>query len=126
MVKVLLVDDEPDFIEFIRPMVEELGLQVLLANSGRKALKIFDLESPDILVTDIVMPIMNGVELIEAVSEKEKVPTIITISGHPDWDEKLKKVAASISVSLLKPTRVGDLLDSIDICLTLIEQKKNE
>jgi two-component system alkaline phosphatase synthesis response regulator PhoP len=61
--KVLLVDDEPDILELLRYNLEREGLKVLTANNGKDAVKLAKSDRPDLIVLDIMMPGMDGVEV---------------------------------------------------------------
>jgi two-component system, OmpR family, alkaline phosphatase synthesis response regulator PhoP len=61
--KVLLVDDEPDILELLRYNLEREGLKVLTANNGKDAVKVAKSDRPDLIVLDIMMPGMDGVEV---------------------------------------------------------------
>ena len=126
MPKVLVVDDEPDFIEFLRPSLEGMGLEVLMAESGEDAIDVYKKENPDLLVTDIVMPQMNGIELISELTKDNQDLPVITISGYPDWDDQLRAIAEMINVSLLKPIRIDDVVACVDICLNSSKPAKKQ
>ena len=117
--KVLLVDDEKDFVEFVRPTLEQAGMEVTVAYSGKEALAAIQNDKPHVVVTDIVMPEMNGIELIEEISRTEPDILVITVTGYADWDEKLHAIKDVVKVSLLKPIRLDDVLSSVDICLAV-------
>ncbi|SMF62631.1 response regulator [Pseudobacteriovorax antillogorgiicola] len=122
MARVLLVDDEVDFIEFVKPCLEQAGIDVDIAMSGREALESVKKQRPDVVVTDIVMPEMDGVELVKEISRFDDSILMITVTGYPAWDDKLNSIRDSIKVSLLKPIRLDDVLSSVDICLAVVNK----
>ncbi|MBI2014263.1 MAG: response regulator, partial [Candidatus Rokubacteria bacterium] len=65
--KILVVDDEQEVLDIMVECISQAGYRALPARSGREALKIFNAEHPELMITDLVMPEMNGLELIEAV-----------------------------------------------------------
>ncbi len=71
--KVLLVDDEPDILEFISYNMRKEGFQVLTANNGQEALKIAEAETPELIILDVMMPGMDGIETCE---ELKRVPAL--------------------------------------------------
>ncbi|MCX6640355.1 MAG: response regulator [bacterium] len=79
--KVLIVDDDPTIRTLLRDYLEALGFEILHAIDGRCALEIFDREFPDLIITDIFMPEMTGVELAEKVKSGDHPIPIILISG---------------------------------------------
>ncbi|MEH6345789.1 MAG: response regulator [Bermanella sp.] len=83
MSKILLVDDDEVFNESLREYLEYKGFTVLSAFNGKQGLDMITTDSPDLVITDIVMPEFEGIELLTAVvidSVKAK-PKIIVISG---------------------------------------------
>ncbi|MBS2210529.1 response regulator transcription factor [Carboxylicivirga mesophila] len=71
--KVLLVDDEPDILEFISYNMRKEGFQVLTANNGQEAIKIAEAEIPELIILDVMMPEMDGIETCE---EIKKIPAL--------------------------------------------------
>lgn len=84
--KVLLVDDEQDILELLRYNLEREGLKVFTANNGREGLKLAKAERPDLIVLDIMMPGMDGVEVcnqLRALPEfKQTLITFLTARGE--------------------------------------------
>ena len=77
--KILIVDDEPDIIEFIRYNLEKEGFQVIAASNGSAAMEIAQAEKPDLIILDIMMPGMDGVEVCRSLRSSEAFDnTIIT------------------------------------------------
>ena len=81
MASVLVVDDEPEVGEAIRRVLERAGFTVGLAASAAEGLRIMAAAQPDILVTDMIMPKTNGLELIKAVRSQYPRVRVIAISG---------------------------------------------
>ena len=77
--KILLVDDEKDIIEFLSYNLAREGFKVFSANSGKEALKIARQQIPDIIVLDVMMPGMDGVETCEALRENEELKDSIIV-----------------------------------------------
>ncbi len=71
--KILLVDDEPDILEFISYNLRKEGFTVLTANNGEAALKIAQAELPELIILDVMMPEMDGIETCE---ELKRIPSL--------------------------------------------------
>ena len=81
--KVLIVDDEPDILEFLHYNLSRNGYEVIQAINGLDAVKIADLETPDLILLDIMMPGMDGVETCYELRKNPKLRnTIITFLIH--------------------------------------------
>ena len=81
MAKILIIDDDPAILIMLRKMLEKAGYTVEVANNGREGLEKIESWLPDLLVTDIVMPEKEGLELILNLRKKNPTIKIIAISG---------------------------------------------
>ena len=80
--KILIAEDEPLMAALIEAKLKSEGYEVIVATDGREALKKFETENPDLIITDILMPFTSGLELIGIVkSNYEKKTPIIVLSG---------------------------------------------
>ena len=128
MYKVLIADDEYWTREKIRNMIEWEKYSCNLWNrlwTGEDVLKKLQGEQPDILITDINMPFVNGVELLKII--QEKYPDIVTfvISGYDDFQYvKEAFIAGSINY-LVKPVTKIDLVNALSRALVLISRRKS-
>lgn len=76
MKTVLVVDDEEAVVEFVGSLLEDAGYRVLRAFDGRAALEVARAEHPDVVITDIMMPVMNGLELCQELQADPKTQDI--------------------------------------------------
>ena len=115
-VQVMIVEDHPDSREILRIQIEYLGYKVIEALSGEEALEKALVENPDLIIMDIMLPGMNGIEAAIALKQNSKTSRIPVI-GHSAWQEnKDKALAAGMVEFLPKPTtpRVfGEVLKKI-------------
>ncbi len=83
MSKILLVDDDEVFNESLKEYLEYKGFTVLSAFNGKQGLEVITTEKPDLVITDIVMPEVEGIELLTSVviDSLEQRPKIVVISG---------------------------------------------
>lgn len=91
MTKVLVVDDEFMVTEVIVSALEDMGFMVIQANNGEKALELLEHETPSLIISDFMMPVMNGLELAEALKQHSKwagVPIILMSGGHADQAQR--------------------------------------
>ena len=111
--KVLLIDDDPALLELMAQAFTQAGYVTLTANNGRKGLGLVDSYQPDLVVTDIVMPEMEGIGAILQIKRKPRPPKIIAISGagpggRRDYLSWAKHLGAD--EVLAKPFRVSQIL----------------
>ena len=104
--KVLIVDDEPRIGLLIEKLIhwEELGLEKAgMADNGKKALEKIEGEDPDIVITDIRMPVMNGLELIRHCKNGNREIRFIVISGYKEFEYARQALQYGVEYYLLKP-----------------------
>ena len=78
-IKILVVDDEKDFIDAVRSLLEERGYSIDYANDGIGALEIVKKDKPDLILLDVVMPNMDGMTLLKKLKEKNETKDIPVI-----------------------------------------------
>ena len=123
MEKILIVDDEVDILKVLRKYLQG-DYNVLTAGEGRGALETCRREKPAVLVTDIRMPGMDGIELIRRVRETNKEVEIIAITGHGDLRLSQESLQAGASDCLLKPIDIAMLGDSIERALNRLRLRQ--
>jgi two-component system, OmpR family, response regulator VicR len=113
---VLLVDDDKDFAKVVRLYLEKSGMEVAVALSGKKALKAFDARKPDVMILDVNMPKMDGMEVCSAVRAKmgtQHLPIIALTAFHsPEKKKQMMEVGAD--VYLTKPMDLKKLVAQVE------------
>ena len=126
--KVLLVDDEQDILELLRYNLEREGLKVFTAPNGREALKIAKSERPDLIVLDIMMPGMDGVEVcnqLRAMPEfKQTLITFLTARGE-DYSQ-IAGFDAGADDYITKPVRPKVFVSKVKALLKRSGSTKND
>ncbi len=88
--KVMVVDDEPDTIDLVRLILESEGIDVVGANSGSECLDSLEVEKPDAILLDIMMPDMNGWETFHKIKEKRgNLPVAMLTVKSQEFDKML-------------------------------------
>lgn len=114
MYRVLLVDDEEDVREGLVVEVdwEALDLRIVgLAENGREALEMAERVEPDIVVTDISMPFMNGLELAQRLRKRNPLVKVVILTGYDEFDYARQAISLSVDEYLLKPFSAGHLTE---------------
>ena len=91
--KILIVDDEPDIIEFLRYNLKKEGFEVVTANDGRQAITVAETERPDLIILDIMMPELDGVETCRILRSKKEFATV-PIAFLTARDEDFSQITA--------------------------------
>lgn len=87
--KVLIAEDDKDITEILSLYLEKNNFEIYIADNGKKALNIVQTEKIDIVLVDIMMPIMNGYELIKEIRKKSHIPVIIISAKNMEKDKIL-------------------------------------
>ncbi len=86
MTKLLIIDDEKPTISMFRLLLGAMGYDVLAAENGLEGIKVFKKELPSIVLTDIKMPGIDGLEVLKQIKDIEPATEVIVITGHGDID----------------------------------------
>ena len=105
MNKILLIDDEPDILRVLGISLKADGYDVIPALNGPEGLEAFGREKPPIVITDIKMPGMDGIEVLERIKELEPDTEVIIITGHGDIDNAIESLKYGASDFINKPVR---------------------
>lgn len=115
-VKILIVDDEKNIREVIREYASLDGYEVMEADSGVKALELLNNNKFDLMILDIMMPIMDGFTLLNSIPKEKKIPTII-LSARDDEVDKLEGFDRGIDDYLCKPFSPRELMARVKAIL---------
>lgn len=113
MTKILVVDDEEGIRNLMRMTLELDGYTVLTAEDGAKALEIFRNENPEVVLLDVRMPEMDGIEVLSRIKAASPDTEVIMITGHGDMDMAVESLRREASNFLTKP--VGEELLSLSL-----------
>ena len=112
---ILVVDDEEAVVEFVASLLEDSGYRILRAYDGLGALEIARAEHPDLVITDIMMPIMNGLELcrqLHASPATRHIPVVLMTAGRLQHEE------CPEARTLAKPFDLAELEDAVSCALS--------
>lgn len=128
MPKILLVDDEPDILEFLKYNLEHQGFEVLLAHNGEEAINKLS-EKPDLIILDVLMPHMDGFETCKRIKSKkefENIPVVFLTAKNGEKDE-ISALGLGASDYIQKPISSNKLIARVKLNLrksiTTIPQK---
>jgi two-component system KDP operon response regulator KdpE len=107
--RILVVDDELSIIKFIRANLETKGYKVFAAMDGAEALQTFEMELPDLVILDIMMPRIDGFEVCRQLREWSQVP-IIMLSARSDESDKVKCLDLGADDYITKPFGAIELI----------------
>jgi two-component system nitrogen regulation response regulator NtrX len=109
MASILIVDDEQDILETLPEVLHRWGHSTLVAKDGVEGLKVFQDNPVDFLITDIKMPEMDGLELLQKVLEIDKQLMVIFLTGYPSLDTAIAAMRTGAYDYLVKPVNLDEL-----------------
>jgi len=113
---ILLVDDDPQLIRLVRANLESVGYRVLVAMDAHSALKLVEMETPDMIILDIMLPEIDGYELCQRIREFSAIP-IIMLTAKVEDSDKVRGLKLGADDYLTKPFSVQELLARIEAVL---------
>jgi two-component system KDP operon response regulator KdpE len=124
-VRILIVDDDPAILKFLRANLKAGSYETLAAVDGAEALQVFERELPDLVLLDITMPRMNGFDVCRRLREWSKIP-IIMLSARGDEMDKVKCLELGADDYLTKPFGVDELLARVRAVLRRTESARTQ
>lgn len=110
---ILLVDDEAEFIETLGKRLTRRGLSVLLANSGQEALDLIAAQEIDVVVLDVKMPGMDGIEALQKIKALKPDLEVLMLTAHANVEVAMRGMELGAFDYLMKPVELDDLLYKI-------------
>lgn len=113
MAKILVIDDQRAIRSTLQDILEMEGHAVVLADDGVKGVEAFAAEAPDLVLTDIKMPAMDGMEVLDKIMQSKPDCPVIMISGHGDIDTAVESIKKGAYDFIQKPLDLNRLLITI-------------
>lgn len=107
--KVLLVDDEKDFIEMLSLRLKEVGEKITVAYSGQEGLDALEKADIDVVILDIKMPGMDGIETLREIKKQYPLVEVIMLTGHGSTETAVQGMKLGAFDYLMKPADFTDL-----------------
>jgi DNA-binding NtrC family response regulator len=114
-INVLLVDDEEDFVEMLSLRLEAVGEQVLPAYSGKDCLEVLETKDVDVVILDVKMPGMDGIETLKEIKKRFPLVQVILMTGHGTVETASEGKQLGAFDYLLKPADFDELLEKLRV-----------
>lgn len=111
---ILIVDDENELMSTLVRRLVRRGIQAEGVSTGKEAIKWLTEKRADVLVLDIILPDMKGIELMKAIKSKGFDPVIIILTGHASVDLAVNALESGASEYIIKPCPAEELLERIE------------
>jgi len=112
--KVLVVDDEEDFLETIVNRLNKRGITTKGANSGKSGLELLQKENFDIVILDVKMPEMDGIQVLKKIKLKWPETEVIMLTGHASVELGIQGMEHGAYDYVIKPTKLETLISKMD------------
>lgn len=113
MPKILVVDDEADVVELVQNFLENNGYQVITATSASRAFELVDLEKPDLVFLDVVMPGIDGLQCLKQIRKMHPECIVIMVSGLHDENVAKEAIRCGAYDYLTKPFDLQFILNDL-------------
>jgi DNA-binding response OmpR family regulator len=126
--KILIVDDEVDIAGALEKRILREGYEAVVAFDGEEALKKIREDNPDIVLLDLILPKLNGFEVLEEIrkNHNDKWRPVIILSVKGDLDSVKKGYNLEADLYLTKPCAIENILHGIKTMVSLIPQRKTD
>jgi len=113
-IQLLLVDDEERFLETTKRLLEKRGVEALTATDALDALTILDAQRVDVVVLDVKMPGLDGVEVLRKIKQEQPLVEVIMLTGHASVESAIAGLKLGAFDYLMKPCDISALLEKVN------------
>ncbi len=113
-ISVLIADDEVEFASTLQTRLKLRKFKTSMTNSGQETLKAIDIETPDVLVLDLKMPDLDGLEVLARVKDSHPELQVIILTGHGSFTAGREVMERSAFDYLMKPVDLDQLISKIE------------
>lgn len=123
-ISVLYVEDEDLTREEIHKLLQERFREVFVAQNGAEGLEQFRKNGPDLVVTDILMPVMDGLKMAKEIRSFNKDVPIIVTTAHSETSYMIDAIDANVDQFVIKPIELKNFFAAMEKCTEIIESRK--
>lgn len=111
--RALIVDDDKDFLETLAKRMQKRGIKVFAAEPATVEMKLFEIESCDAVLIDLMMPETGGIETLQIICKKFPEIKVLIISGHPSIARRVEALKLGATDFIPKPIDFDYLMDMV-------------
>ena len=114
MATILIIDDEPAILESLGIFLRKMNHTVYQAATGKQGLKQFEQQHPDIVILDIHLPDLNGLEILRRIQQHEWLAKVIMITAYQDMDTTIQAMKDGAYDYIHKPLDIEEIENAVD------------
>ncbi len=115
--RLLLVDDEQEFVSTLAERLSLRGIDTAMASDGEEALQRIEEFQPDVVVLDLMMPGMSGVEVLHRIKRDHPQMRVLLLTGHGSTREGIEGMRLGADDYLMKPINIDELIEKVRMAL---------
>ena len=124
--KILVIEDDKGITDYLIPELKHEGFETVTANTGRQGIEMFQNEKPDLILLDVMLPELNGIEVLRRIREVSNVPIILE-TARGETIDKINGLNAGADDYIAKPFEIEELIARINAILRRVNtQDKTE
>ena len=121
-IKVLLVDDEEEFVTTLAERLQLRNIIPLVATDGNEALRIIDTERPPVVVMDVMMPVPGGLDVLQQIKSRYPKTQVILLTGQGSTQDGIKGMRLGAFDYLMKPVKIEGLIRKMNEAVQSLKQ----
>ncbi|MGB2578373.1 DNA-binding response OmpR family regulator [Elusimicrobium simillimum] len=115
MKKILIIEDEPSISEMVKMMLERSGFEAVICDNGREALDVVKRENPNLIILDVMLPGMDGIEIAKALNNSSDTANIpIIVASALEESKHLFEGISQVKGFAAKPFTIQQLLENVN------------
>lgn len=124
--RILLVDDEPPIVEYLARKIKQVAkYDTIIANNGQEAIQLLQENSVHLVITDLVMPYMGGIELLKTIRKRWSQIPVVILTGYGTLHDAIEAVKYGASNFILKPFDMSELFAVIEKIFSMMEEQED-
>lgn len=112
--RLLLVDDEERFTSTTKTLLEKRGVETFIAHNGLDAMEVMDEHNIDVVILDVKMPNMDGIEVLRRIKQRHPIAEVIMLTGHSTTESVIEGLKLGAFDYLTKPCDISVLIEKTD------------
>ncbi len=122
---VLIVDDSKSIQKYVRELLEKAGFITIVAENGRMGLECIKSKKPDVVLLDVEMPVMTGLEVLDSLGQDKRLYSIILFSHLSDIKNRIKGLDKGADDYITKPIEPDELIARVKVAVRNMVQKRD-